>query len=168
AALGIVGIERRQIHQRHGLEQPGELVFLLDRPPRPDGRCAALQRGTVHPHPPHPVEIERKAGIALVADARRRRIDDLETHISSTSAGIRRLNFSAPYLATSLVCSCEMVSAAIPAPILVIEEHAQTRIPRNRPRITSGTVDIPTALAPSVWAMRISAGVSKLGPEYHI
>ena len=33
--------------------------------------------------------------------------------------------------------------------------------------MTSGTVDMPTASAPSVRIARISAGVSKEGPEYH-
>ena len=36
--------------------------------------------------------------------------------------------------------------------------------PAWRARITSGTVDMPTASAPRVRSARISAGVSKLGP----
>jgi hypothetical protein len=47
-------------------------------------------------------------------------------------------------------------------------EQAATRIPRNSARITSGTVDMPTAFAPMIRAMRISAGVSKEGPENHM
>jgi hypothetical protein len=56
----------------------------------------------------------------------------------------------------------------MPAARLVITEQAATRRPRKRARMTSGTVDMPTALAPMVRAMRISAGVSKLGPENHM
>ena len=50
--------------------------------------------------------------------------------------------------------------------MLVIDEHAQTRRPSMRARITSGAVDMPTALAPSRMAIWISATVSKDGPEY--
>ena len=53
----------------------------------------------------------------------------------------------------------------MPAAMLVMTEKASTRILRKRARITSGTVDMPTASAPSTRAMRISAGVSKVGPE---
>ncbi len=34
--------------------------------------------------------------------------------------------------------------------------------------LTSGTVDMPTRSAPRILAARISAGVSKLGPENHM
>lgn len=47
-------------------------------------------------------------------------------------------------------------------------EQAATFSPRKRARMTSGTVDMPTALAPRTRAMRISAGVSKDGPENHM
>ena len=50
--------------------------------------------------------------------------------------------------------------------MLVMVEIAATRRPRKRARITSGTVDMPTASAPSVRMARISAGVSNEGPEY--
>ena len=50
--------------------------------------------------------------------------------------------------------------------MFVIVEIAATRSPRKRARITSGTFDMPTASAPSSFSARISAGVSKLGPEY--
>ena len=54
----------------------------------------------------------------------------------------------------------------MPAAMLVMVEIAATRSPRKRARITSGTVDMPTASAPRMRSARISAGVSKLGPEY--
>ena len=50
--------------------------------------------------------------------------------------------------------------------MLVIVEIAATFSPRNRARIASGTVDMPTASAPKMRIARISAGVSKDGPEY--
>ena len=53
----------------------------------------------------------------------------------------------------------------MPAAMLVTTESAATLRPKWRARITSGTVDMPTRSPPSVCAMRISAGVSKLGPE---
>jgi hypothetical protein len=53
----------------------------------------------------------------------------------------------------------------MPAAILVIIDTAATFNPKNRAKITSGTVDIPTASAPNNFAVRISAGVSKLGPQ---
>ena len=66
----------------------------------------------------------------------------------------------------ALVCSWLIASSLRPAAMLVIVEIAATLRPRNRARITSGTVDMPTASAPSVRMARISAGVSKEGPEY--
>lgn len=50
--------------------------------------------------------------------------------------------------------------------MLVTVEIAATLSPRKRARITSGTVDMPTASPPSSFSIRISAGVSKEGPEY--
>ena len=44
--------------------------------------------------------------------------------------------------------------------MLVMQESPTTRTPMWRAAITSGTVDMPTASAPSVRHMRISAGVS--------
>src|SRR5882762_2160394 len=44
-------------------------------------------------------------------------------------------------------------------------ENPRQRTPRARAAITSGTVDIPTASAPSRCSMRISAGVSNDGPS---
>ena len=49
-----------------------------------------------------------------------------------------------------------------------MSETATTFMPACRARIVSGTVDMPTASAPSVRAARISAGVSKLGPQNQI
>ena len=45
------------------------------------------------------------------------------------------------------------------------DRKARHARPKRRARMTSGTVDMPTASAPHYCAMRISAGVSKLGPE---
>ena len=49
--------------------------------------------------------------------------------------------------------------------MLVTFESAATSMPAWRARMTSGTVDMPTRCAPMVAAMRISAGVSKCGPQ---
>jgi hypothetical protein len=51
---------------------------------------------------------------------------------------------------------------------LVITEAAATLKPSILAMMTSGTVDMPTASAPRMRAIRISAGVSKLGPENHM
>jgi hypothetical protein len=67
----------------------------------------------------------------------------------------------------ALVCSWLILSSESPAALLVIVEIAATFRPRKRARITSGTVDMPTASAPRMRIARISAGVSKEGPEYH-
>ena len=55
--------------------------------------------------------------------------------------------------------------AEMPAAGLVMHEVPSTRMPRARAVITSGTVDMPTTSAPIRSSMRISAGVSKLGPS---
>ena len=47
----------------------------------------------------------------------------------------------------------------------MIAEIAATRRPQWRATAVSCTVDMPTASAPSVAKARISAGVSKVGPE---
>src|SRR5208337_3055330 len=54
--------------------------------------------------------------------------------------------------------------APSPAARLVTQEMPSTSIPMCRATIVSGTVDMPTSVAPSVRKARISAGVSKLGP----
>ncbi|MNT68572.1 hypothetical protein D3C72_2068160 [compost metagenome] len=66
AAVGIVGIERRQVDQGDGLEQPGELIVLLDGAARTDAHGAALQRRAVHADAFDPIEIQRVARIAFV------------------------------------------------------------------------------------------------------
>ena len=48
----------------------------------------------------------------------------------------------------------------MPAAILVMQLMPSTLMPLCRATMVSGTVDIPTALAPTIRAMRISAGVS--------
>lgn len=47
---------------------------------------------------------------------------------------------------------------------LVRQEMANTSSPRCRAAMTSVTVDMPTASAPKSRSMRVSAGVSRLGP----
>ncbi len=46
-----------------------------------------------------------------------------------------------------------------------MHETAAARTPMWRSAMTSGTVLMPTASAPSVRSMRISAGVSYVGPS---
>ena len=75
-------------------------------------------------------------------------------------------NFAAPMGAMALVWSWLIASSLMPAAILVIVEIAAAFSQRNRARITTGTVDMPTASAPSMAMALISAGVSKDGPEY--
>ena len=54
--------------------------------------------------------------------------------------------------------------ALSPAARLVTQLMPSTSIPMWRATIVSGTVDMPTSVAPSARKARISAGVSKLGP----
>src|SRR4030066_859969 len=61
--------------------------------------------------------------------------------------------------------SCLRADVLMPAALFVIMDTASTLIPRYLDIITSGTVDMQTASAPSVLSMRISAGVSYEGPE---
>src|SRR5690606_19972799 len=75
-------------------------------------------------------------------------------------------SFDAPIGAIALVWAWLIASSDMPAAMLVMVETAATRSPRKRARITSGTVDMPTASAPRIFSARISAGVSKEGPEY--
>src|SRR5690606_6510926 len=112
-------IEGGEVDEGDGAQQPGGLPVLLYGTPGADGLGAALQRRAVHAGAADPVEVERKAGIALVPalgpglrlGRALRVIDDLEVHSASTSAGIRRFSFSAPCTAMALVCACEMVSS---------------------------------------------------------
>ena len=53
----------------------------------------------------------------------------------------------------------------MPAARFVMHESAPTRTPMCRSAITSSTVLIPTACAPSARTMRTSAGVSYDGPR---
>src|SRR5690606_35627581 len=68
--------------------------------------------------------------------------------------------------AMALVCSWLISTSLMPAALLVMTETAASLGPRKRARITSGTVDMPTASGPRVRIARISAGVSNEGPEY--
>src|SRR2546422_1419888 len=60
---------------------------------------------------------------------------------------------------------CDSFCADRPAATFVMLENPRQRMPRARAAMTSGTVDMPTASAPSRWSMRISAGVSNEGPS---
>lgn len=51
-----------------------------------------------------------------------------------------------------------------PTPRLVTTAQPTTRRPQWRAMMHSGTVDMPTASAPSSFIIRTSAGVSKDGP----
>src|SRR5690606_36675626 len=130
AAGRVVGIERRQVEESDGSQQPGGLPVLLDG--AAPGQCLgpALQSRAIQADALDPVGIEREAGVALVGDVlRRRAVDDSEGHRASTSAGMSCSSVAAPCTAIVLVCSCELVSSDNPAPMLVIEEQAQTRSP---------------------------------------
>lgn len=52
--------------------------------------------------------------------------------------------------------------------MLVRQEMASTCMPQWAATRIYGTVDMPTASAPTMRAMRIYAGVSKLGPRNHM
>src|SRR4029079_15306447 len=100
--------------------------------------------------------------VALAADA----LGGQQAHAASApqNASASRARSPAALAAYLSVCSCESASPPIPSARVVIAETAATRRPQCRARITSGTVDMPTASARSVRKARISAGVSKLGP----
>ena len=70
----------------------------------------------------------------------------------------------APSAAAARVFSWESSSSPSPSARFVMQETAATRRPQWAATIASGTVDIPTASAPSVRKARISAGVSNDGP----
>ena len=75
--------------------------------------------------------------------------------------------FSAALAPSRLVSSCDGLAPSMPAARLVITDSPATRIPKRLARMVSGAVDMPTASPPITCAMRISAGVSKDGPENH-
>ena len=79
-----------------------------------------------------------------------------------TSSGARS---SAARWASRRVCSWLSCVSLIPSAKLLIAEIAATRRPQWRATAVSCTVDMPTASAPSVAKARISAAVSKVGPE---
>ena len=65
ALLGVVGIQRRQVHAGDGAQQPGRLVVGLDRAPLGQAGDAALERRAVDAaHRFHEAEIEPHAGVA--------------------------------------------------------------------------------------------------------
>src|SRR5207248_8334038 len=113
---------------------------------------------------------ERRALAFLPDDLLRQHFHDPQSciGISERNALSNRIMSPAAFSPSCLVSAWLGDAPSIPAPRLVMTESAATLSPKRRPRITSGTVDMPTASAPSRCAMRISAGVSKLGPEDHI
>ena len=65
ALLGVVGVQRRQVHQRDGSKQPCRLVVALDRTPLGQAADAPLQRRAVDvAHRFQEAEVERHAGVA--------------------------------------------------------------------------------------------------------
>ena len=66
--------------------------------------------------------------------------------------------------AASRTSACETGFRLVPAAALVMSESATTRSPSRRAAMASGTVDIPTASAPSLRSISDSAGVSYVGP----
>ena len=62
--------------------------------------------------------------------------------------------------AIAITSSCTSGCGSTPAAMLVMHEMPSTSSPMCRATIASGTVDIPTASAPSARKARISAGVS--------
>jgi hypothetical protein len=67
AAGRVVAVERRQVHERDGFEEPCRLPVLLHRTARADGRGAALERRAVHAHALDHIEVEREARVAIMA-----------------------------------------------------------------------------------------------------
>ena len=58
----------------------------------------------------------------------------------------------------ALVCSWLIASSLIPAAMFVMVEMAAARRPRNRARMTSGTVDMPTTSAYDVRVITTTTG----------
>ena len=77
------------------------------------------------------------------------------THAESSA--VKRPRASVAVASTSLWSSRVLER---PAARLVMQDTAATRTPMCRSAMTSGTVLMPTASAPRVRSMRISAGVS--------
>jgi hypothetical protein len=72
ALLGVVGVERRQVHQRDRSKQPCRLRLTLDGTPLRQAADPALQGGTVDiAHRFEKAEIERHAWVAPQAGRRR-------------------------------------------------------------------------------------------------
>jgi hypothetical protein len=64
--VGIVAVERRQVHQRDCAQEPGSLIVGLDGAALRHGLHAAFQRASVDvAHGLQPARIERHARIAL-------------------------------------------------------------------------------------------------------
>ena len=65
ALVGVVAVQRRQVHAGDGAQQPGRLVVGLDAAPLGQRRDAPLQRAAVDvAHRFQEAEVERHAGIA--------------------------------------------------------------------------------------------------------
>src|SRR5688500_14265142 len=106
--------------------------------------------------------IAQHAAVGLLADDLLRQHQDVQPAIMRLSS---RRRSTAALAATVMVCSWLNGALLMPAPRLVMMEKPATLMPTWRARITSGTVDMPTAAPPICRAKRTSAGVSKCGPE---
>jgi hypothetical protein len=105
----------------------------------------------------------------------RRSVVDIVLHgcLSSASGsasmrGMSRSSSRASCRSTSLPVTktSSWLSSVAPSPAarLVTQERPSTSRPMCRAAMASGTVDMPTSVAPKARKARISAGVSKLGP----
>src|SRR5690606_18258139 len=92
-------------------------------------------------------------------------VDKFHPLTSLAKVATRASKCAAPFAAISMVWAWLSCSSDSPAPILVIIEQPTTFSPQCLAIIQSGTLDMPTASAPMVCAMRISAGLSNVGPR---
>ena len=88
--------------------------------------------------------------------------DDVATRC--TNSVTSRSKDAATRAVVARTSACASGALLIPAATLVMQLTPATLIPRARAVSTSGTVDMPTASAPSLSSIRISAGVSYAGP----
>ena len=92
ALLGVVAVQRRQVHAGDGAQQPGRLVVALDAAPLGQRRDAPLQRAAVDvAHRFQEAEVERHAGVArdaVAALGRRVRGDAGGERRHGTQAGV--------------------------------------------------------------------------------
>ena len=84
---------------------------------------------------------------------------DADSTIRGTKTSNQPVSRRADSRARRMTSSCVNGRMTRPAARLVMVANARTRRPKARNANTSGTVDIPTASAPSHRKARISAGV---------